>query len=165
MPRRPHDPPLASSDASKYKYLKDHRNPLDSHNTPLALSRMLRSSLCRVQRPPSTFSNPAFRSAHTSPGLPTRGRLLGLGLGAGALGLSTLGLTAYADSGETSAPNTSLGSLARSYLVYSLCSVSPLVNHSPAILSTCASIPGLRELSEAVVRRTFFAQVRHFAVR
>lgn len=127
---------------------------------------MLRSTLCRVQRfPPTSLLNSASRSVHSSSAHPGRGRLFGLGLGVGALGLSTLALTAYADSAETNVPNASFGSLARSYLVYSLCSVSPLVNHSPTILSTCASIPGLRELSEAVVRRTFFAQVRHFGVR
>ncbi|CAE6426615.1 unnamed protein product [Rhizoctonia solani] len=61
--------------------------------------------------------------------------------------------------GNTAPPGaTTLSSLARSYLVYSLCSVPPLVNNSPSILKTCSNIPGLRELSEAVVRRTFFAQ-------
>ncbi|CAE6433516.1 unnamed protein product [Rhizoctonia solani] len=33
-----------------------------------------------------------------------------------------------------------------------------LVNWSPTILEACASIPGVREISQAVVRRTFFAQ-------
>ncbi|KAF8761680.1 Proline dehydrogenase [Rhizoctonia solani] len=67
-------------------------------------------------------------------------------------------MTIYADSNTAPPGATTLSSLARSYLVYSLCSVPPLVNNSPSILKTCSNIPGLRELSEAVVRRTFFAQ-------
>ncbi|CAE7077422.1 unnamed protein product [Rhizoctonia solani] len=97
------------------------------------------------------------RQLHTAPNLSKSSRLA-WGLGAGAAVVGVAGMTIYADS-QTSPPGTTtLGSLARSYLVYSLCSVPPLVNHSPAILGTCASVPGLRELSEAVVRRTFFAQ-------
>ncbi|KDN46399.1 hypothetical protein RSAG8_04343, partial [Rhizoctonia solani AG-8 WAC10335] len=97
------------------------------------------------------------RQLHTSSNLPRSSRLA-WGLGAGAAVVGVAGMTIYADSNTAPPGTTTLGSLARSYLVYSLCSVPPLVNHSPSILSTCASIPGLRELSEAVVRRTFFAQ-------
>ncbi|KAG9124342.1 hypothetical protein FRC07_011979 [Ceratobasidium sp. 392] len=109
------------------------------------------------RRAPRLFSNVLSRPIHTSPGQPGRARLIGLGVGAGLMGVGTLAVTAYADS-ETATPGASLSSLMRSYLVYTLCSVPPLVNHSPAILGTCSSIPGLKELSEAVVRRTFFAQ-------
>ncbi|KAB5591466.1 hypothetical protein CTheo_5070 [Ceratobasidium theobromae] len=97
------------------------------------------------------------RLIHTPPSRPRSSHLWLWGTGAGAFGLAALGMTTHADSGATP-PGTSLSSLARSYLVYSLCSVPPLVNYSPAILSTCSGIPGLREISEAIVRRTFFAQ-------
>ncbi|CAE6481564.1 hypothetical protein ACGC1H_001184 [Rhizoctonia solani] len=97
------------------------------------------------------------RQLHSSSNL-SRSSRLAWGLGAGAAVVGVAGMTIYADSNTASPGSTTLGSLARSYLVYSLCSVSPLVNNSPSILNTCASIPGLRELSEAVVRRTFFAQ-------
>ncbi|KAG8704558.1 hypothetical protein FRC09_003455 [Ceratobasidium sp. 395] len=110
------------------------------------------------RRAPRFLSNVPSRLVHTPPrSQPGRARLIALGVGAGALGVGTLAVTAYADS-ETATPGTSLSSLMRSYLVYTLCAVPPLVNHSPAILDTCSSIPGLKELSEAVVRRTFFAQ-------
>ncbi|CUA71364.1 hypothetical protein RSOLAG22IIIB_04579 [Rhizoctonia solani] len=109
-----------------------------------------------TRRAPRIGSHSA-RQLHTSPNPPGSSRLA-WGLGASAAVAGVAGMTIYADSNTSPPGTTSLGSLARSYLVYSLCSVSPLVNHSPSILSTCASIPGLRELSEAVVRRTFFAQ-------
>ncbi|KEP51851.1 proline dehydrogenase [Rhizoctonia solani 123E] len=79
----------------------------------------------------------------------------GIGLGSCAVSLSVIA-TIYADV-ETE-PATSLGNLLRSYFVYSMCSVPTLVDWSPAILDTCASIPGIREVSRAFIRRTFFAQ-------
>ncbi|KAG8691661.1 hypothetical protein FRC08_010114 [Ceratobasidium sp. 394] len=115
---------------------------------------MLRVAPRRVHR---LLPNAPSRLVHTSPGQAGRARLVGLGIGAAIFGVGALAVTAYADS-ETATPGTSLSSLMRSYLVYTLCSVPPLVNHSPAILGTCSSVPGLKELSEAVVRRTFFAQ-------
>ncbi|QRV91724.1 proline dehydrogenase [Ceratobasidium sp. AG-Ba] len=116
---------------------------------------ILRASSRRAQR---LLSNPPVRLTHTSSSSqPRRGRLIGLGAAAGVLGVGTLAVTAHADS-EAATPGSSLSSLMRSYLVYTLCSVSPLVNNSPAILSTCSNIPGLKEITEAVVRRTFFAQ-------
>ncbi|KAH7330644.1 FAD-linked oxidoreductase-like protein [Rhizoctonia solani] len=84
-----------------------------------------------------------------------RAGTLGIGLGSCVISLSAIA-TIYAES-ETE-PVTPLGSLLRSYFVYSMCSVPALVNWSPNILEACASIPGVREISQAVVRRTFFAQ-------
>lgn len=54
---------------------------------------------------------------------------------------------------------TPLSKLLTSYVVYSACSIPGLVEASPALLALCASIPGLRQLTEAVVRATFFKQV------
>ncbi|RSH88590.1 hypothetical protein EHS25_002817, partial [Saitozyma podzolica] len=48
----------------------------------------------------------------------------------------------------------------RSYLVYSACSIPPLIDNAPGLLHffTHSPIPGLKGLTEAIVRRTFFAQ-------
>lgn len=46
-----------------------------------------------------------------------------------------------------------------SYVVYSACSIPGLVEASPSLLATCASIPSLRQLTEAFIRATFFKQV------
>ncbi|KAI0668619.1 FAD-linked oxidoreductase [Trametes maxima] len=55
----------------------------------------------------------------------------------------------------TAAP---LSALVRTYVVYTLCSIPPLVDWSPTILSTLLSIPGLKQVTEAIVRYTFFNQ-------
>jgi len=52
-----------------------------------------------------------------------------------------------------------LSELLTSYVVYSACSIPGLVEASPALLALCTSIPGLRSLTEAFVRATFFKQV------
>lgn len=57
-------------------------------------------------------------------------------------------------------PLSSLSTLIRAYVVYSFCSVPALVDWSPALLETLSSIPGLKQITEAVVRATFFDQVR-----
>jgi hypothetical protein len=125
-----------------------------------SLTTMLRISTRLVPRLSSASSSSfSARLIHTSPNRPKGARFGLWGVGVGAFALGTVGITFYADS-NVPPSSTTLSSLARSYLVYSLCSIPPLVNYSPTILSTCGSIPGLREVSEAVVRRTFFAQVR-----
>ncbi|TFK85682.1 FAD-linked oxidoreductase [Polyporus arcularius HHB13444] len=55
-------------------------------------------------------------------------------------------------------PPPPLSELVRTYIVYSLCSVPFLVDWSPTILSTLMAIPGLKQITEAVVRVTFFDQ-------
>jgi len=55
-----------------------------------------------------------------------------------------------------------LSKLLTSYVVYSACSIPGLVEASPAFLAFCTSIPGLRQLTEAFVRATFFKQVVSF---
>lgn len=51
-------------------------------------------------------------------------------------------------------------SLARSYLVYTLCSIPAIVDHSPRLLDllTHSSIPGVPTLTYSLVRQTFFKQ-------
>ena len=53
-----------------------------------------------------------------------------------------------------------LSELVRTYIVYSLCSVPFVVDWSPTVLSTLLSIPGVKQVTEAIVRVTFFDQVR-----
>ncbi|TDL22291.1 FAD-linked oxidoreductase [Rickenella mellea] len=53
---------------------------------------------------------------------------------------------------------TPLSSLLRSYAVYTMCSMPVLVDNSPTILATLVSIPGIRLITEAFVRATFYAQ-------
>ncbi|KAF8907642.1 FAD-linked oxidoreductase-like protein [Gymnopilus junonius] len=53
---------------------------------------------------------------------------------------------------------TSLGSLVRAYVVYTMCSVPALVDASPKLLSVLSSVPGLKQITEAFVRITFFDQ-------
>ena len=60
---------------------------------------------------------------------------------------------------EPRTKNEPLSELLRAYIVYSLCSVPFLVDWSPTILSTLMAIPVLKQITEAVVRVTFFDQV------
>lgn len=52
-----------------------------------------------------------------------------------------------------------LSTLLRAYLVFTMCSFPTLVDHSPTILATLGSIPGLKQATEAFVRATFFSHV------
>ena len=65
------------------------------------------------------------------------------------------------DANIRSAPLTSL---LRSYFVFSVCSVPVFVDWSPHIISFMTSVPGLKQLAGALVRRSFFAQVRIFSL-
>jgi len=51
-----------------------------------------------------------------------------------------------------------LSNLVRSYAVYTMCSVPVLVDSAPSILATLSNIPGIKQIAEAIVRRTFFRQ-------
>ena len=61
---------------------------------------------------------------------------------------------------DSSIRSVPLTSLLRSYFVYSVCSVPAFVDWSPHIISFMTSVPGLKQLAGAVIRRSFFAQVR-----
>lgn len=70
-----------------------------------------------------------------------------------------LATTVFADNGVETIKDPSLGSFVRAYTVYTMCSVPALVDASPRILSFLTSIPGIKQITEAFVRVTFFDQV------
>ncbi|KAI0307413.1 FAD-linked oxidoreductase-like protein [Multifurca ochricompacta] len=74
--------------------------------------------------------------------------------------MAGLGYSFYADPSPSLGERvpTPLSKLVTSYVVYSMCSIPGLVEASPALLAFCTSIPGLRQLTEAFVRATFFTQ-------
>lgn len=57
--------------------------------------------------------------------------------------------------GPSKAP---VSSLLRSYAVYTMCSMPILVDSAPSILASLSMIPGIKQITEAIVRRTFFRQ-------
>jgi proline dehydrogenase len=67
----------------------------------------------------------------------------------------------FADNGEETirVKDPSLGSSVRAYTVYAMCSFPALVDASPRLLSFLTSIPGIKQITEAFVRITFFDQV------
>jgi proline dehydrogenase len=67
--------------------------------------------------------------------------------------------TVFADNGLETIKDPSLGSFVRAYTVYTICSVPALVDASPRLLSFLTSIPGIKQITEAFVRITFFDQV------
>ena len=70
-----------------------------------------------------------------------------------------LATTVFADNGVEKIKDPSLGSFVRAYTVYTICSVPALVDASPRLLSFLTSIPGIKQITEAFVRITFFDQV------
>ena len=66
----------------------------------------------------------------------------------------------YVNGGDSSIRTVPLTSLLRSYFVFSVCSVPIFVDWSPHIISFMTSVPGLKQLAGALIRRSFFAQVR-----
>ena len=73
--------------------------------------------------------------------------------------LATTCSTVFADNGAETVKESSLGSYVRAYTVYTMCSVPALVDASPRLLSFFTSIPGIKQITEAFVRITFFDQV------
>lgn len=118
----------------------------------------------------------SLRSSHANRGnighgaLLTRRAVARTTLFSFALTSGLLASRIYADSDSdaqdnrktTSASVPSLGSLIRAYTVYTMCSVPALVDASPKILSVLSSVPGLKQITEAFVRVTFFDQVCQF---
>ena len=68
--------------------------------------------------------------------------------------------TVFADNCVETKKGPSLGSFVRAYTVYTMCAVPALVDASPRLLSFLSSIPGLKQITEAFVRITFFNQVQ-----
>ena len=67
--------------------------------------------------------------------------------------------TVSADNCVETKKGPSLGSFVRAYTVYTMCAVPALVDASPRLLAFLLSIPGLKQITEAFVRITFFNQV------
>ncbi|KAI0063089.1 FAD-linked oxidoreductase [Artomyces pyxidatus] len=57
---------------------------------------------------------------------------------------------------ERERPPIPLVKLVKAYAVYAMCSIPFLVDYSPSILAFLTSIPGIRQITEAFVRVTFF---------
>ncbi|KAJ6509120.1 FAD-linked oxidoreductase [Mycena vulgaris] len=127
--------------------------------------------LARIPLSRARFSTTrGVRYASSTPPRPA-GRRIALASGGIAIGLATL-LTSkvYADAAAVSLPATSkathedeatrspLSTLVRTYVVYTMCSIPALVDSAPWLLETLTSIPGLRWITEAIVRVTFFDQ-------
>ncbi|KAF8525253.1 FAD-linked oxidoreductase-like protein [Hysterangium stoloniferum] len=119
----------------------------------------------RKARPTRLWSPRPHKFLHTRSSLshysisPTRLALLGCGIAGGTWYLKTHSI--FADAPEIDKPSrtqTPLSTLLRSYTVYALCSIPVLVDYSPSILTTLISIPGVKQVTEAIVRATFFAQ-------
>ncbi|KAF9074034.1 FAD-linked oxidoreductase-like protein [Rhodocollybia butyracea] len=93
-----------------------------------------------------------------------------LGVGLGSVGLSTFFADRVIQADTNLAPDTSpriiepssvpLGSLIRAYIVYSICSFPTFVDAAPKLLEVLMGIPIVRNITEALVRVTFFDQ--HF---
>ncbi|KAK7064927.1 proline dehydrogenase [Favolaschia claudopus] len=107
------------------------------------------------------------RHASSTPRLARRN--LALVSGGVALGLGTLWASKiHADSAavvtnpraknDPDATRSPFGTLVRAYVVYSMCSIPVLVDSAPWILQTFSSIPGIKWITEAIVRVTFFDQ-------
>ena len=128
-------------------------------------------SLCRTA--PRSIIARGARSFGS--GAPTRTRLFrrftttqltAAGLGSGtllatALFLGPIHADADVQTSEKDAHERTplpISSLIRSYVVYTMCAIPALVDYSPAILSTLLAVPGVRQLTEAFVRVTFFDQ-------
>ena len=57
-----------------------------------------------------------------------------------------------------------LGTLLSRYAVFTLCGIPPLIDRAPALMNWAldeSSLPGVKPLTEWVVRQTFFKQVNH----
>lgn len=85
--------------------------------------------------------------------------LLALGTGLTASPLLISRLHADAANDGPIRPTPPISSLLRAYLVYLMCSIPPLVDASPVILDGLTRIPGIKHITEAFVRITFFDHV------
>lgn len=94
------------------------------------------------------------------PVTPIRIALLSCGIVGGALYTNTHAIHADSDVVDSKNPRsrTSMSTLLRSYFVYTLCSIPVLVDYSPTVFATLTAIPGVNQVTEAIVRLTFFAQ-------
>ncbi|KAF9466939.1 hypothetical protein BDZ94DRAFT_92555 [Collybia nuda] len=131
-----------------------------------APSLLAKRSLIHLTRPSASLQ---WRHSSTSggrraPRRTNRPILVASGAVMLALGLSPWYMTQiHADAAmdsetESDDAGVSLGALVRSYAVYTMCSIPALVDYSPKLLEL-GSLPGLKWITEALVRVTFFDQV------
>ncbi|KAJ3733210.1 FAD-linked oxidoreductase [Lentinula guzmanii] len=109
----------------------------------------------------STVSRSSRHFSKTSVPTPRRSSRLKLifgGIFVSASGLGYFTLHGGDDNDHATKPRTPLSTLLRSYCVFAMCSIPPLVDKSPAILGVLTSIPGIRQLTYVFVRNTFFNQ-------
>ncbi|KAJ7599308.1 FAD-linked oxidoreductase-like protein [Mycena floridula] len=83
-------------------------------------------------------------------------RKVGLTVGLGTAAACTGGIVALGS--QSRDDENKLTVAIRAYIVYSMCSFPTLVDMAPRILEICSSIPGLKQISTAIVRVTFFNQ-------
>ncbi|KAF7315195.1 Proline dehydrogenase [Mycena indigotica] len=127
--------------------------------------------MLRLPRPRLRSTNPlGLRYASGSTYSPRRKLVLatgGVALGVAAtlgfgsklyLDAATVAIPAPPRRATEDADKPSFGTLLRTYVVYTMCSIPKLVDSAPWLLETCTSIPGLRWATEALVRATFFNQ-------
>ncbi|KAF9074035.1 FAD-linked oxidoreductase [Rhodocollybia butyracea] len=88
-----------------------------------------------------------------------------VGVGLGTIGASTFIADRVIQADASLAPYTSiesnsapLGNLIRTYVVYSICSFPTFVDAAPKLLEVLMGIPIVRNITEALVRVTFFDQ-------
>ncbi|KAG8879803.1 hypothetical protein FRB97_001373 [Tulasnella sp. 331] len=130
----------------------------------IPLSRRLILSVTRR----SAFTSTRFLSSQPLPTQTFRSRFSRKAFYAATLSFGALAITLAPPPGVVEEPTIgaldtrpkqeSMSALIRTYVVYSLCSIPPVVTYAPAALSFCQSIPGVKQIVEAVVRVTFFNQ-------
>ncbi|KAK0232101.1 FAD-linked oxidoreductase-like protein [Armillaria nabsnona] len=107
-------------------------------------------------RGPRLFSSRAsLRTSRSRIGAISGGILLATGLGVSS---SPIHADSEYDDSTNSKASTPLRELVRSYIVYTMCSFPVLIDLSPTMLDVLTSIPGVKQVTEAVVRITFFDQ-------
>jgi len=80
-------------------------------------------------------------------------------ISSGTLGFALTKQRTDTNEPSNNTPNHSLSSLVRAYAVYSMCSIPSIVEYSPHILRILLSVPVVKQITEALVRVTFFNQV------
>jgi proline dehydrogenase len=134
--------------------LRAHHHALPRTTHPIRQLWRPNSRLNSTISRPGGLSRPLFRYSVYAAGL-------GVGLAAGSLSVALWRESQLVKQAELdkTRPPTPLRELVRSYVVYSLCSFPTLVDWSPHILETLMKIPIISNITEAVVRVTFFDQV------
>lgn len=122
----------------------------------------------RRQLPPH---RPYTSSSHDSQARPGRRKLVVFSVTGAGVAIVGLSLNHWADSSRGNSgkidhqdrplANVPFSNLFRSYIVYTCCSISLLVDCGPSIADWCTetSIPGIWPCFEYIIRHTFFKQV------